>query len=53
MAITKDSGQRQEFATGARRDTEEGKPLFHHIPFKVMNEMQKRFGVRLVVFSFS
>lgn len=29
--ITKDSGERQEFSTGARRDTESGKPDFSNI----------------------
>jgi hypothetical protein len=28
----KDSGERQEFETGARRDTQEGKPRFGLIP---------------------
>jgi hypothetical protein len=30
--VTKDSGQRQEFSTGSRRDTQEGKPRFDLVP---------------------
>ena len=30
--VTKDSGKRQEFATGSRRDTDEGKPRYSLIP---------------------
>lgn len=29
---TLDSGKRDDFATGARRDTQEGKPRYHLIP---------------------
>lgn len=30
--ITKDSGQREDFSTGARRDTQENKPRFDLVP---------------------
>lgn len=30
--VTKDSGQREEFATGARRDVQEGKPRYDLVP---------------------
>lgn len=30
--VTKDSGQREEYETGARRDTQEGKPRYDLIP---------------------
>lgn len=42
--ITKDSGKRNQWSTGAQRDTEDGKPLFHQIPFKVLDEMQQKAG---------
>jgi hypothetical protein len=37
--VTKDSGQRQEYSTGMRRDTQEGKPRFDlivpaHLPYE-------------------
>jgi hypothetical protein len=31
---TKDSGNRQTFSTGARRDTEDDKPKFDHLPWQ-------------------
>lgn len=36
---TKDSGQREEFATGSRRDTREGKGRFDLIPWEVIRRM--------------
>lgn len=33
----KDSGQRQEFSTGAKRDTQEGKPRYELIPPRVLH----------------
>ncbi len=42
--ITKDSGQRAHFETGAQRDTEDGKLLLHKIPFRVLLEMQQKAG---------
>lgn len=41
---TKDSGQRQEFDTGARRDTQDGKPRFDLIPVYVLFELQRLFA---------
>jgi dATP/dGTP diphosphohydrolase len=42
--ITKDSGNRQNFPTGARRDIEDGKPMYHLIPIKVLDELQQKAG---------
>lgn len=37
--ITKDSGQREDFATGARRDTQEGKPRYDLIPVEALKRL--------------
>ena len=37
--VTKDSGKRQEFDTGARRDTQEGKPRFDLIPVTALERV--------------
>lgn len=42
MAVTKDSGKRQQFETGARRDVEGGKPLFSNISLYKLDDIQKR-----------
>lgn len=34
--ITKDNGKREEFETGSRRDTREGKPRFDLLPWQVL-----------------
>ena len=51
--LLKDSGQRQEFSTGARRDIQEGKGFFHLIsPFmatrlaKWLEKGAKKYGER-------
>jgi hypothetical protein len=41
MAHTKDSGKRQSFTSGARRDIQEGKPRFDLIPIDALNDYQK------------
>ncbi len=42
--ITLDSGHRQQFGTGAQRDTQEGKPRFDLIPLPVLDALQQAFG---------
>lgn len=42
--ITKDSGKRQEFVTGAKRDTQDGKPRFDLIPLDVLELLQRTYG---------
>lgn len=42
--VTKDSGKRDEFKTGARRDTEDGKLKFQNIPFKALVELARKAG---------
>ena len=37
--ITKDSGQRQEFETGAVRDVDDGKPKYEEIPLSFLKEL--------------
>jgi hypothetical protein len=41
---TKDSGERDEFPTGARRDTEKGKLKLQDIPFKALVELARKAG---------
>ena len=41
--IIKDSGQRQEFSTGARRDTQEGKGRYDLLPFHAIERVAKIF----------
>lgn len=41
---TKDSGKRQQFETGAQRDTDEGKPRYEEIPFRLLDVIQQRYG---------
>ena len=40
----KDSGQRQEFETGSRRDTDEGKPLYDLIPAYALERLAMHFA---------
>lgn len=43
--ITKDSGKREEYKTGMRRDTQEGKPRYDLIiPLKSKSHMLKRWA---------
>lgn len=43
--ITKDSGQRQEYATGMRRDLQDGKPRYDLvIPLKMKTNMLRRWA---------
>lgn len=42
--VTKDSGKREEFETGARRDTSEGKPRFDLIPIEILDLIQQSYG---------
>jgi hypothetical protein len=42
--VTKDSGQRQEFSSGMRRDTEEGKTLWHLLLPKAMRVADSLLG---------
>jgi hypothetical protein len=37
--VTKDSGERENFDTGARRDTQEGKPRYDLIPPKALERL--------------
>lgn len=39
----KDSGQRQEFATGSRRDTRDGKGRFDLLPTRAIREVAQHF----------
>ena len=39
LFITKDSGQREEFETGARRDIDNDKPNYETIPIKFLKEI--------------
>lgn len=41
---TKDSGKRHEFGTGARRDTEEGKPRYDLIPPGPMRRLAELYA---------
>jgi hypothetical protein len=42
--ITKDSGQREPFATGAVRDTQTGKPRFDLVPIAALEREADLFG---------
>lgn len=42
--ITKDSGQRQDFATGARRDIQTGKPRFDLIPVIALKRVAELYA---------
>jgi hypothetical protein len=42
--ITKDSGKRDEFPTGAHRDTEDGKLKLQYVPFKLLVELARKVG---------
>ena len=42
--ITKDSGERQEFETGARRDIQTGKPRFDLIPILPLRMLAELYG---------
>lgn len=44
MITTKDSGQREDFVTGARRDTQDDKPQFGLIPLETLDELQQQLG---------
>jgi hypothetical protein len=39
----KDSGKREEFATGSRRDTREGKGRFDLLPFRALTKLAQHF----------
>lgn len=41
--VTKDSGKREEFSTGYRRDCAEGKGLFDELPFEAISELARLF----------
>ena len=41
--VIKDSGQRQEFSTGARRDIQEGKGRYDLLPFHAIERVAKIF----------
>lgn len=41
---TKDSGEREEFETGSRRDTQEGKPRFDLIPTGPLTRLAHLYG---------
>ena len=41
--IIKDSGERQEFSTGARRDIQEGKGRYDLLPFHAIERISKIF----------
>ena len=41
--IVKDSGQRQEFTTGAQRDTQEGKGRFDLLPVHAITRLAQHF----------
>lgn len=48
--VTKGGGEKERFATGAQRDTQDGKPLFHLIPIETLDLLQSLYSkVRLVV----
>lgn len=42
--VVKDSGQRQEFDSGAKRDTQDGKPRFDLIPIKPLTRVANHYG---------
>ena len=41
---TLDSGKRQEFSTGARRDVQVGKPAFHLIPIPALKRLAELYA---------
>lgn len=41
--VTKDSGQREEFPTGARRDVQEGKPRYGLIPVEPLRRLAELY----------
>lgn len=46
--IVKDSGKREDYPTGMRRDTQDGKPRYDlTIPENMRNNMLKRFAVHM------
>ncbi|HEY6020743.1 MAG TPA: dATP/dGTP diphosphohydrolase domain-containing protein [Candidatus Paceibacterota bacterium] len=46
--IVKDSGKREEYPTGMRRDTQDGKPRYDlTIPENMQNNMLKRFAIHM------
>ncbi len=42
--ITKDSGKREEFSSGAKRDTQDGKPRFDLIPPRPMRRLAQLYA---------
>lgn len=42
--ITKDSGKREEFSTGARRDVQQGKPRFDLLPVPALRRLADLYG---------
>src|SRR5258706_10482516 len=51
--VTKDSGSRQDFETGARRDIQEGKPRYDLIDLDVLDIMQQVAGGSPIVINSS
>jgi len=41
--VIKDSGKRQKFATGSRRDTRDGKGRFDLLPFRALRKLAVHF----------
>lgn len=42
--ITKDNKQHEQFGTGAKRDTQQGKPRFDLIPVEILDLLQQSYG---------
>jgi hypothetical protein len=42
--VTKDSGERQQFASGMQRDTQDGKPRYDLIPPKPLRRLAELYG---------
>ena len=42
--VTKDSGERQEFGSGMKRDTQNGKPRYDLIPTQMMKRLAELMG---------
>jgi hypothetical protein len=41
--VTKDSGERDDFSTGARRDTQEGKPRYGLVPVPALKRLAELY----------
>lgn len=44
FSSVKDSGSREEFATGSRRDTQEGKPRYDLIPLEELERLAMHYS---------